>query len=564
METFNGLPVLDMEFNEEEFRKGAYMMSLVKEPATESTFFKFSADKAQLDKIEFKFAVQDEEQGLITGVIMMADKKILRKMPINGVMREFYIRFKKDVVKKMAFKFMRDLNANNVNIEHDQTKIVSDVSMVESWLFDESRGMKVPDYVDATDGSWLGSMEVKNPEVREKIQNGELAGFSLEGNFGMSLNFSNEMNIFTDEDKTLLLSHLSDKGQKKPDNWKLIHSELCSPDEADFDVEELLTALSAEHKLAVSTVSNPNEDSRLDKGVIKVRYRYVLNLEHIGEPEIEVNTREFCETLIRQDKIYRREDINIMSFRGTNPIAKTNYSIFRLQGHWNCRHAWSREIYLIEEEDKSVENNPLVSETTLLSKIQKMKNNKLVTKIKALFSDNKKEVTQEEVEAVVAEVEAEEHNFVDVKSGDNIMRIDGEIAEGTSVLWVDEAGVTSDVPDGEYPLVEEKKVVTVKDGVITVVADVEATAEDAEDAEPAEDLKAELSAFKEGLMKDIGEAIDAKLSKNQDEIFDKIKKLPAFEEEDVDGKFTSHTPEEDTDRSIGQRLQGDYVHRKKD
>ena len=379
METFNGLPVLDMEFNENEFRKGAYMMSLVKMPATESTFFKFSSheDEAQLDKIEFKFAVQDKEQQLITGVIMMADKKILRKQKVNGEMREFYIRFTKDVVKKMAFKYMEDLNGKNVNLEHDQTGTLSDVSMVEAWVFDKSRGMKIPDYIEATDGSWLGTMRVKNPEVWKKIQDKDVEGFSLEGNFGISLNFSNKINIFTEEEKTLLLSSLSDKGQKKPDNWKLIHSEQCGADEEDFDVESLLTALSADHKFAVNTVSNPDDDSRLDKGVIKVRYRYVLNLEHIGEPNIKDNTREFCETLVRQDKIYRREDINIMSFRGANPLASTNYSIFRLQGHWNCRHAWSREIYLIEEENKNVENNPLVSETTLLSKNRKMKESKI-------------------------------------------------------------------------------------------------------------------------------------------------------------------------------------------
>ena len=102
-----------------------------------------------------------------------------------------------------------------------------------------------------------------------------------------------------------------------------------------------------------------------------------------------------------------------------------------------------------------------------------MKESKILTKIKAFFSDENKEMTKEQVDVIVAEVEAEEQKFVDVKSGDQILRIEGELAEGASVTWVDEAGETSDVPDGEYPLSEEKKVVTVKDGKIEALVDAE-------------------------------------------------------------------------------------------
>ena len=95
------------------------------------------------------------------------------------------------------------------------------------------------------------------------------------------------------------------------------------------------------------------------------------------------------------------------------------------------------------------------------------------------------------------------------------------------------------------------------------MVDAEEEAAAAESAEPAEALKATLSEFKTELMKDINKTIDTKLSKNQDETKELIKKLPAFAAEDIDGNFSKHTPESDGERSIGDRLNGGYVHREK-
>ncbi len=562
MNIHEGLPIFEIEFDEDVFTQGVNFISLVKSPATESNFFKFSKhdDKKQLNKLEFKFAVEDEAERLITGVIMLADKPI--KRIVQGKTPEedeaFYIRFGPKVVKEMAFKYMEDQFGKNVNIEHDPTNRASEVAIVETWIFDEARGMNKPDYIEATPGSWLGTMRVKNDEVWADIMAGKIEGFSLEGDFGLSLNMSKEINIFTEDEKTTLLTHLSTKGHKRPDNWKLIHSELCTPDEEMFDVEGLLNGLKSNLKFAVNVVSNPDEESRLDKGVIKVRYRYVLDLAHLGEPLVKDNTREFCEVLVRDDKIYRREDINIMSFRGANPIANQNYSIFRLQGHWNCRHAWQREVYLIENEAAGVEDNPLVN-----TKLSKNKIMNLIDKIKMLFTDEKTTLTKAELEAKIAEIEAEELKLADVKSGEMTLRVDGEIVEGSAVLLVLEDGTTEEVPNGDYPLADDGKILTITDGVITEVKDAAEAADAAEGEEPAENFEAALAKLETKILASIDENLETKLSAHSNEVIEKVKALPAFTAQLPNGNFAQQQDEEGERKTINSNLNSDFVRREK-
>ena len=48
-------------------------------------------------------------------------------------------------------------------------------------------------------------------------------------------------------------------------------------------------------------------------------------------------------------KVYRKEDINQMSFSGVNgdfaPKGRSTYSIFKYKGGAYCHHKWQRLIY---------------------------------------------------------------------------------------------------------------------------------------------------------------------------------------------------------------------------
>ena len=53
--------------------------------------------------------------------------------------------------------------------------------------------------------------------------------------------------------------------------------------------------------------------------------------------------RSFCKEMIRLNKFYSREEINIMSFSGKNKSFGhngNNYSIWKYKGGVNCNHRW--------------------------------------------------------------------------------------------------------------------------------------------------------------------------------------------------------------------------------
>ena len=376
--------------------------------------------------------------------------------------------------------------------------------------------------------------------------------------------------VFSETEKVELLKHLEKKGHTIPSNWRMIHSELCHADEADFNIREFLPKRSG-HKFAVGIVSNPDLTSFLDKGLIKVRYRYVLGIAHSGEREIQGNTREFCETIIRADKLYRREDINIMSFKGANPLAKQNYSIFRLQGHWNCRHAWQREIYFVEDSSKKVEDSELIEKKIAMSK----KEITGVEGFKAFWKSLSTKFSKEEI-VKVNEIMLDEMKFKDVKDSEGkTLRVDGDdIAVGASVKWIDDEGVESDVADGDIIIAEENKTITVKDGEISEVKDTEEAKPGDEPGE--QDVEARLSKLENDLPGLIGESvktalkemkfstaddtakmIDETITAKFSSVTDELKKLPAFKSKGTKQNFSSHK-EGDKKKSIGELLNGDY------
>lgn len=340
---------------------------------------------------------------------------------------------------------------------------------------------------------------------------------------------------YSSEDRTLLMDHLKDKGKRRPKNWTLLDSQVCEPNELKFDVKPLLIKLNKESgnkfSFAIDIVSNPNEESNLDFGQFRVRYRYGIANDHIGEQLIKDNTREFCSSLVRARKIYRREDISIMSFRGANPIAKRNYSIFKLKGHWNCRHAWIREVFVIERDPAETENNPIAEKTTLSNMKKELK------EALSKFSEATKEMefTKEDI-IEVNKVLLGKQAFEDIKVDDKILRLDGGLEEGVAVSWIGADGEVEEVPNGEITLAEEGKVLTITDGKISAIVDVEKEAEEEEEREElsADDKTAALIATT--VAEAVGAAL-APLNEKFSAIEERIDKVPAFKAKGTKNSF---------------------------
>ena len=160
---------------------------------------------------------------------------------------------------------------------------------------------------------------------------------------------SQEKNDFNDEEGDDLLSQLESLGEKVDENdWELIHTEKVEDTEAEFDFTKLAEVSKDDAK--------PNSVSSQDNSTYKVRYSY-------GPVRNSANSRRFCqrmELLTSQNIVFRKEDINMMSFRGINKELGhkgQNYSLFKYKGGVNCHHYWELKVY-----KRRVSDNNLVSE----------------------------------------------------------------------------------------------------------------------------------------------------------------------------------------------------------
>lgn len=165
--------------------EGIFVISLVDAPATETNWMCFKEQE------NIKFSIVNEDEHILAGVVMVADKPIYRIAP-DGT--EYYIVFSKDVIKRMAEKMLDDNTFNNIDIQHDGNIIPRDkVKLVELFIADEAKGIK-PNYLDVPDGSLLANYKIYDDELWNMAKSGVLNGFSLEGVFS-TIRYKHNKNI---------------------------------------------------------------------------------------------------------------------------------------------------------------------------------------------------------------------------------------------------------------------------------------------------------------------------------------------------------------------------------
>jgi hypothetical protein len=129
-------------------------------------------------KAHLSFAVQDEEQKIVSGPLMIADLPIYRRDEEG----EYYVMFTGEQIKKIVQRFFKKGYQAKVNIEHG--KPVDGVFMFESYIIDRERGVNPPKgFEDVANGSWFGSFKVENEGLWKKVKDGTFKGFSVEGLF---------------------------------------------------------------------------------------------------------------------------------------------------------------------------------------------------------------------------------------------------------------------------------------------------------------------------------------------------------------------------------------------
>jgi hypothetical protein len=132
-----------------------------------------------------------------------------------------------------------------------------------------------------------------------------------------------------------MLDALADLGEDEPEGYELIDAEDVGEEPEEFDVENYLNGL---------VNLSATQESKQDNELYKVRYIYAKGTKKTSKG----SSRSFCKTMLSQGKLYRKEDIGMMSARGVNKSLGhkgRSYSLFLYKGGVNCYHRWERRIY---------------------------------------------------------------------------------------------------------------------------------------------------------------------------------------------------------------------------
>lgn len=170
-------------------------IAIVERPAIKKNFNAFNNVQ--------KFEIVNEDKRIVSGCFMLADTPIYRRDDKFG---EYYIAFSKDTISKVAQRFFKKGYQNNVNLAHDKSQRMDNITIFESFISDEERGiMPMRGFEDVPWGSWFGSMLVENEQAWNKVKDGTFNGFSIEGVFDYAQIKSKE-DIILDQTKKILQS----------------------------------------------------------------------------------------------------------------------------------------------------------------------------------------------------------------------------------------------------------------------------------------------------------------------------------------------------------------------
>ena len=130
----------------------------------------------------------DKEKQLLYGPFLIPNMLIYRKDEVNG---EYYVRFSKEEIEKIADKFNNDLNNQNINLMHTDEKV--DAVVTQNWLIESEQDKSRNFGFDLPEGTWFGAVRVKDNDFwKEKVKTNEVKGFSVEILADLELSLKNK------------------------------------------------------------------------------------------------------------------------------------------------------------------------------------------------------------------------------------------------------------------------------------------------------------------------------------------------------------------------------------
>lgn len=161
------LPIYDIKLSDDS--QGVGFISLVDEPAIGVDWIKLSNES----QLTFK---ADKEKQLLYGPFLIPNKLIYRH---DEKMGEYYVRFSREEIEKIASKFNEDLNNKNINFQHTDQKVEAFVA--SNWMIEGEQDKSHNLGFDLPEGTWFGGVKVKDLAFwTDKVKTDEVKGFSVE------------------------------------------------------------------------------------------------------------------------------------------------------------------------------------------------------------------------------------------------------------------------------------------------------------------------------------------------------------------------------------------------
>lgn len=167
------MKIVELILNEDELNPlGITGIGLVDFPAIEKDWIYMSVQNKPI-----MFAKQ-EDKHIITGPLMIPNKNITRYTE-DG--EEYTVFVSSTTIEKLSQNFLKNYNQKNFSFQHEEA--IDNVSLVESWIITDSKNDKANalGFNDLPVGTWMVSSYVGDIELWNKIKNGSVRGYSIEG-----------------------------------------------------------------------------------------------------------------------------------------------------------------------------------------------------------------------------------------------------------------------------------------------------------------------------------------------------------------------------------------------
>ena len=160
------MKIIELIIDEEAELFGIDAISIVSEPAINSSFIALNEDKIQLAEV-------DADRHILLGAALIPDKPIYRNQ--NG--EEFHVYFSKRTVRRAMELFFKFGNQSNTTLEHEHK--LNGLSVVESWIVEDKEQDKSNLYnLDVPVGTWMVSVKVENEAIWDEwVKEKKVSGF---------------------------------------------------------------------------------------------------------------------------------------------------------------------------------------------------------------------------------------------------------------------------------------------------------------------------------------------------------------------------------------------------